>query len=107
MLASGRLLNSGRAGGDPSFVTSCSPTDQVLARLGHLKLCPEVLDVLVACLHLLALGAELTKLSKVQADCAGIEGAAAAPSPPPPAPPAAGQDALQPAPPVVGPGLLF
>ena len=93
MLASGRLLNLGCAGGDLSFVMSCSSTDQVLARLGHLKLWqetmahrsevylwPEVLDVLVACLHLLALGAELTKLSKVQADCAGIEGAAAAPS---------------------------
>merc|ERR1712238_90048 len=81
VLASGRLLNLGCATGHPSFVTSCSFTNQVLAQLDLLKnfketkaykndvyLLPKVLDEKVAMLHLPALGANLTKLTKEQAD---------------------------------------
>merc|ERR1712031_68821 len=41
MLASGRLLNLGCATGHPSFVMSCSFTNQVLAQLDILKNCRE------------------------------------------------------------------
>merc|ERR1712110_970394 len=81
ILASGRLLNLGCATGHPSFVMSCSFTNQVLAQLDLLKnwkenkgykndvyLLPKALDEKVAALHLPALGANLTKLSKEQAD---------------------------------------
>merc|ERR1712048_452557 len=83
ILASGRLLNLGCATGHPSFVMSCSFTNQVLAQLDLLKakekgykndvyLLPKALDEKVASLHLPALGAELTKLSKEQADYIGV-----------------------------------
>merc|ERR1711948_174053 len=83
VLASGRLLNLGCATGHPSFVMSCSFTNQVLAQLDLLKakekgyknevyLLPKALDEKVASLHLPALGAELTKLSKEQADYIGV-----------------------------------
>jgi len=85
MLASGRLLNLGCATGHPSFVMSCSFTNQVLAQLDILKNCrenktykndvyllPKNLDEKVARLHLPALGANLTKLSKEQADYIGV-----------------------------------
>merc|ERR1711862_929514 len=85
MLASGRLLNLGCATGHPSFVMSCSFTNQVLAQLDLLKnwketkvykndvyLLPKELDEKVAALHLPALGAELTKLTKEQADYIGV-----------------------------------
>merc|ERR1712032_38577 len=84
MLASGRLLNLGCATGHPSFVMSCSFTNQVLAQLDILNnqktkaykndvyLLPKNLDEKVARLHLPSLGAELTKLSKSQADYLGI-----------------------------------
>merc|ERR1711924_500585 len=81
VLASGRLLNLGCATGHPSFVMSCSFTNQTLAQLelwkerdsGKYKtdqvyLLPKNLDEKVARLHLPALGAELTVLSKEQAD---------------------------------------
>merc|ERR1711896_90158 len=81
MLASGRLLNLGCATGHPSFVMSCSFTNQTLARLelwkerdsGKYKtdqvyLLPKELDEKVARLHLPALGAELTVLTKEQAE---------------------------------------
>merc|ERR1712183_1137298 len=79
LLASGRLLNLGCATGHPSFVMSCSFTNQVLAQVDLLKakekgyknevyLLPKNLDEKVAALHLPALGAHLTKLSKEQAD---------------------------------------
>merc|ERR1719208_214751 len=71
VLASGRLLNLGCATGHPSFVMSCSFTNQVLAQLDILKnwketkaykndvyLLPKDLDEKVARLHLPALGAE-------------------------------------------------
>merc|ERR1712157_590745 len=85
MLASGRLLNLGCATGHPSFVMSCSFTNQVLAQLDLLKnwketktydrdvyLLPKELDEKVARLHLPALGANLTVLSKEQADYIGV-----------------------------------
>merc|ERR1712061_692230 len=85
ILASGRLLNLGCATGHPSFVMSCSFTNQVLAQLDLLKntkenkgyknqvyLLPKDLDEKVARLHLPALGAELNDLSKEQADYIGV-----------------------------------
>jgi len=84
VLASGRLLNLGCATGHPSFVMSCSFTNQVLAQLDLLKakekgykndvyLLPKELDEKVASLHLPALGAELTTLTKEQADYIGVK----------------------------------
>merc|ERR1719469_1417578 len=81
MLASGRLCNLGCATGHPSFVMSCSFTNQVLGQLDLLKnwkenegyLLPKDLDEKVANLHLPALGAQLTKLSKEQADYIGVQ----------------------------------
>merc|ERR1712188_361200 len=83
VLASGRLLNLGCATGHPSFVMSCSFTNQVLAQLDLLKakekgykndvyLLPKNLDEKVASLHLPALGAELTVPTKEQADYIGV-----------------------------------
>merc|ERR1712206_73972 len=86
ILASGRLLNLGCATGHPSFVMSCSFTNQVLAQLDLLKnqketkaykndvyLLPKDLDEKVARLHLPAIGANLTTLSKEQADYIGVK----------------------------------
>merc|ERR1739845_312897 len=88
VLAEGRLLNLGCATGHPSFVMSCSFTNQTLAQLDLLKnyretdaakkykndvfLLPKNLDEKVARLHLPALGAQLTQLSKEQADYIGV-----------------------------------
>merc|ERR1719194_235843 len=85
VLASGRLVNLGCATGHPSFVMSCSFTNQVLAQLDLVKnwketkaykndvyLLPKALDEKVAALHIPALGANLTKLSKEQADYIGV-----------------------------------
>jgi len=90
VLASGRLLNLGCATGHPSFVMSCSFTNQTIAQLDLLDnwkktnvlqranriqygtdkvyLLPKELDEKVARLHLPALGAKLTVLTKEQAD---------------------------------------
>jgi len=81
VLASGRLLNLGCATGHPSFVMSCSFTNQALAQIdlhnnytktkaykNDVYLLPKELDEKVASLHLPALGAKLTKLSKAQAE---------------------------------------
>merc|ERR1712113_768709 len=86
LLAAGRLLNLGCATGHPSFVMSCSFTNQVLAQIDILKnwmetkaykndvyLPPKELDEKVARLHLSSLGAELTTLSKDQADYIGVK----------------------------------
>merc|ERR1712151_148548 len=86
ILASGRLLNLGCATGHPSFVMSCSFTNQVLAQLDILKnwkenkgyknqvyLLPKALDEKVARLHIPALGAEMTELSQEQADYIGVK----------------------------------
>merc|ERR1712039_1064625 len=88
VLASGRLLNLGCATGHPSFVMSCSFTNQTLAQLDLLKnwketdaskkykndvyLLPKHLDEKVARLHLPALGAQLTTLTKEQAEYIGV-----------------------------------
>jgi len=85
VLAAGRLLNLGCATGHPSFVMSCSFTNQVLAQLDLLKnwketqaykndvyLLPKALDEKVAALHLPALGAEMTILTQEQADYIGV-----------------------------------
>merc|ERR1712160_25133 len=85
VLASGRLLNLGCATGHPSFVMSCSFTNQVLAQLdlnrnwttgkaykNDVYLLAKALDEKVAALHLPALGANLTKLTKEQADYIGV-----------------------------------
>merc|ERR1740129_1904228 len=69
ILASGRLVNLGCATGHPSFVMSCSFTNQVLGQLDLLRNTEEK----VANLHLPALGAELTRLSKEQADYIGVK----------------------------------
>merc|ERR1712193_452866 len=69
ILASGRLCKLGCATGHPSFVMSCSFTNQVLAQLDILK----KLDEKVARLHLPALGAEMTALSQEQADYIGVK----------------------------------
>uniref|UniRef100_A0A7S3NSC6 Adenosylhomocysteinase n=1 Tax=Euplotes crassus TaxID=5936 RepID=A0A7S3NSC6_EUPCR len=81
ILAEGRLLNLGCATGHPSFVMSNSFTNQVIATVdlwknkdndtyqkGKVYVLPKKLDEHVARLHLGALGAELTILSKDQAD---------------------------------------
>jgi len=69
ILASGRLLNLGCATGHPSFVMSCSFTNQVLAQLDLLKNWKETKAYK---LHLPALGANMTVLSKEQADYIGV-----------------------------------
>merc|ERR1719456_2059531 len=85
ILASGRLCNLGCATGHPSFVMSCSFTNQTLAQIDLLNnwkrngsykndvyLLPKALDEKVARLHLPALGAHLTELTKEQADYIGV-----------------------------------
>merc|ERR1712018_463984 len=85
VLASGRLLNLGCATGHPSFVMSCSFTNQVLAQLelytekdsgkytrGKVYVLPKNLDEKVAKLHLPSLGAKLTTLTQEQSDYVGI-----------------------------------
>ncbi|MBI5245743.1 MAG: adenosylhomocysteinase [Elusimicrobia bacterium] len=84
VLAEGRLVNLGCATGHPSFVMSCSFTNQVMAQLelwnnkatGKYKkqvyLLPKELDEKVAMLHLGKLGAKLTKLTKGQAEYLGV-----------------------------------
>ncbi|KDO43195.1 hypothetical protein CISIN_1g011464mg [Citrus sinensis] len=80
VLAEGRLMNLGCATGHPSFVMSCSFTNQVIAQLELWKekstgkyekkvyVLPKHLDEKVAALHLGKLGAKLTRLTKEQAD---------------------------------------
>jgi adenosylhomocysteinase len=83
VLSEGRLLNLGNATGHPSFVMSCSFTNQVLAQIelftqGHryplgVHVLPKDLDEKVARLHLDALGVGLTELTKVQAEYLGVD----------------------------------
>ena len=73
VLAEGRLVNLGCATGHPSFVMSCSFTNQVIAQIELFNntksyplgvyVLPKHLDEKVALLHLDSLGAKLTKLS--------------------------------------------
>jgi len=85
VLAEGRLLNLGCATGHPSFVMSCSFTNQTVAQLelwkekdsgkyarGHVYVLPKYLDEKVARLHLDSLGAKLSVLSAEQADYIGV-----------------------------------
>jgi adenosylhomocysteinase len=82
ILSEGRLLNLGNATGHPSFVMSNSFTNQVIAQIelyGNAEryplgvhTLPKHLDEKVARLHLPALGAKLTPLSKEQADYIGV-----------------------------------
>merc|ERR1711988_1633364 len=91
ILAEGRLLNLGCATGHPSFVMSNSFTNQTLAQLelrrayneagkdkskmkyqNKVYLLPKELDEKVAALHLGQLGANLTKLTKDQAEYIGV-----------------------------------
>merc|ERR1712071_280489 len=85
VLAEGRLLNLGCATGHPSFVMSCSFTNQALAQIelwtekesgkyatGKVYVLPKTLDEKVARLHLKSLGAKLTLLSDEQSEYVGI-----------------------------------
>jgi adenosylhomocysteinase len=82
VLAEGRLLNLGCATGHPSFVMSCSFSNQVLAQMDlhassefmdkKVYTLPKHLDEKVARLHLDALGVQLTKLTHEQAEYIGV-----------------------------------
>ncbi|QWC57927.1 adenosylhomocysteinase [Erythrobacter sp. 3-20A1M] len=82
VLARGRLVNLACATGHPSFVMSCSFTNQTLAQIELWKnddayqndvyVLPKHLDEKVAALHLDKLGVKLTKLSQKQADYIGV-----------------------------------
>jgi len=82
ILAEGRLLNLGCATGHPSFVMSCSFTNQAIAQIElhtngekyekKVYTLPKHLDEKVARLHIDKLGIKLTKLSKDQADYIGV-----------------------------------
>jgi len=85
ILAEGRLLNLGCATGHPSFVMSCSFTNQTLAQLElwankdtgkyakQVYVLPKHLDEKVARLHLSNLDAKLTVLSTEQAEYIGVK----------------------------------
>jgi len=82
LLAEGRLVNLGCAMGHPSFVMSCSFSNQVLAQIDlwvnpgkypvGVHMLPKILDEEVAASHLEALDIKLTKMSKDQSDYLGI-----------------------------------
>jgi adenosylhomocysteinase len=83
VLAEGRLVNLGCATGHPSFVMSCSFSNQVIAQMElfnnveqyplGVHVLPKRLDEKVAALHLDALGVKLTKLTDEQADYLGVD----------------------------------
>jgi adenosylhomocysteinase len=82
ILAKGRLVNLGCATGHPSFVMSASFTNQVMAQIefwnhsenyeNKVYVLPKQLDEKVARLHLQKIGADLTELTKEQADYIGV-----------------------------------
>jgi adenosylhomocysteinase len=82
MLAEGRLLNLGCATGHPSFVMSCSFSNQAIAQIElythpenyekNVYTLPKHLDEKVARLHLDALGVRLTVLTDDQSSYLGI-----------------------------------
>ncbi|MGM0411700.1 MAG: adenosylhomocysteinase [Pseudomonadota bacterium] len=82
LLAKGRLVNLGCGTGHPSFVMSNSFTNQTLAQIelwNHpdkynvdVYMLPKHLDEKVAALHLKKIGADITELSKEQADYIGV-----------------------------------
>ncbi len=83
VLSEGRLMNLGNATGHPSFVMSNSFANQTLAQMElftkpdeyplGVHVLPKHLDEEVARLHLEALGAELTELTKEQAEYLGVD----------------------------------
>jgi adenosylhomocysteinase len=83
VLAEGRLVNLGCATGHPSFVMSCSFTNQVIAQIELFRntsdyplgvyVLPKRLDEKVARLHLDALGVRLSSLTDEQADYIGVD----------------------------------
>ncbi|MEO6502996.1 MAG: adenosylhomocysteinase [Jatrophihabitantaceae bacterium] len=83
VLSEGRLLNLGNATGHPSFVMSNSFTNQTMAQIElytkqdeydkQVYVLPKHLDEKVARLHLEAVGAHLTVLSKEQAEYLGVD----------------------------------
>ncbi|WP_261623321.1 adenosylhomocysteinase [Nesterenkonia marinintestina] len=89
VLSEGRLLNLGNATGHPSFVMSSSFANQTIAQVelygksgGYtgedrystdVHVLPKILDEKVARLHLDAVGARLTELTKEQADYLGVD----------------------------------
>ncbi|CAD6571664.1 MAG: S-adenosyl-L-homocysteine hydrolase [Cyphobasidiales sp. Tagirdzhanova-0007] len=83
LLADGRLVNLGCAHGHPSFVMSCSFSNQVLAQIAlwtdnksypiGVHMLPKALDEEVARAHLSALNVKLTSLSPVQSDYLGLD----------------------------------
>lgn len=84
VLARGRLVNLGCATGHPSFVMSCSFTNQALAQMllfgalgprpaaGVVHTLPKELDEQVARLHLDKVGVKLSKLTAAQAEYLGV-----------------------------------
>jgi adenosylhomocysteinase len=82
VLSEGRLLNLGNATGHPSFVMSNSFTNQTMAQIelwtkpdeyeNKVYVLPKHLDEKVARLHLEAVGAKLTVLTKKQAEYLGV-----------------------------------
>ncbi|MFI5614792.1 adenosylhomocysteinase [Amycolatopsis sp. NPDC051903] len=83
VLSEGRLLNLGNATGHPSFVMSNSFSNQVIAQIElftkheeydkEVFRLPKKLDEKVARIHLQALGGELTKLTKEQAEYIDVD----------------------------------
>jgi adenosylhomocysteinase len=87
VLSEGRLLNLGNATGHPSFVMSASFSNQTIAQIEMHKnkdaylvdgkptvtTLPKHLDEKVARLHLDAVGAKLTTLTKSQAEYIGVD----------------------------------
>jgi adenosylhomocysteinase len=83
VLSEGRLMNLGNATGHPSFVMSNSFSNQVIAQVElftkyeeynkDVYRLPKILDEKVARIHVLALGGELTKLTKEQAEYIDVD----------------------------------
>jgi len=82
VLAEGRLVNLGCAMGHPSFVMSCSFSNQTLAQIElwtntaayekKVYVLPKALDEKVAALHLAHVGAKLDALTEEQAAYIGV-----------------------------------
>ena len=83
LLSEGRLLNLGNATGHPSFVMSNSFSNQVIAQIelwtkndeydNEVYRLPKHLDEKVARIHVEALGGNLTRLTKEQAEYIGVD----------------------------------
>jgi adenosylhomocysteinase len=83
VLSEGRLLNLGNATGHPSFVMSNSFSNQVIAQIelwtkndeydNEVYRLPKKLDEKVARIHVQALGGQLTRLTKEQADYINVD----------------------------------